>query len=545
MAQTNKEKIELNKAAQITKQLKVAKKPEKPPKKNSTEDSQQFSEIRYRTMIDQSPLSVQILAPSGETLQVNKAWEDLWGATIDQIKGYNMLKDKQLVQLGIMPYIKRGFSGNSANIPAVKYQPSDSIEGLSTVPYRWVRAFIYPVKDEKGRLREVVLMHEDITEQKKAEEALRESEEHLRFMAESVPQKVFTAEPNGDVDYFNPQWIEFTGLSFEEIKNWGWTQFIHSDDLEENIRTWKHSIETGEPFELEHRFRRHDGVYCWHISRALPLRDESGKIIKWFGSNTDIHDIKLSLQREKDLRSKAASLSAQRKELEVLNQALKEFISLASHQLRTPATGVKQYLGLLHEGFAGKLTKEQEDFVEKAYQGNQRQLDIIDDLLIVARVDAGKMSLNRIKLNLVELINEVINEQISKFESRRQEIHFKNKETKLEVSADPARIRMVLENLIDNAGKYTPEAKKISIEATKDKEFVAISVIDEGVGIKPSDFNKLFQKFSRLENPLSISSGGTGLGLYLAKKIVELHGGFISVQSSPEKGSTFTVKLPL
>ena len=113
-----------------------------------------------------------------------------------------------------------------------------------------------------------------------AEAALRDVEEErerFRFMAESMPQKIFTARPAGDVDYFNRQWMEFTGLTFEQIRDWGWTQFVHPDDLEENVLAWRQPCETGEPFHIEHRFRRADGEYRWHLSRAHAMRDADGR----------------------------------------------------------------------------------------------------------------------------------------------------------------------------------------------------------------------------------------------------------------------------
>ncbi|MDQ2743207.1 MAG: ATP-binding protein [Chloroflexota bacterium] len=141
------------------------------------------------------------------------------------------------------------------------------------------------------------------------EQSLPDREERLRFMTEFMPQKIFTAKPNGDVDYFNPPWSEFTGLSFEEIRDWGWTQFIHPDDVEENVRRWRRSIDTGEPFEFEHRFRRADGTYRWHLSRARVMRDEDGKALMWIGSNTDIDDQK-RVEHEVERRARLAALSA-------------------------------------------------------------------------------------------------------------------------------------------------------------------------------------------------------------------------------------------
>ncbi len=121
---------------------------------------------------------------------------------------------------------------------------------------------------------------------------LRASEERLSFIMKSMPQKIFTADASGNVDYFNPQWVEFTGLSFEQIRDWGWTQFVHPDDVEENVQRWTHSLATGEPFRFEHRFRRADGEYRWHLSRARAMHDAQGKIVMWLGSNTEVHEFK-------------------------------------------------------------------------------------------------------------------------------------------------------------------------------------------------------------------------------------------------------------
>ena len=150
----------------------------------------------------------------------------------------------------------------------------------------------------------ILLVIEDITERRKAEEALHDTDARFRLMSEATQQKVFTSKSNGDVDYFNPEWTHYTGLSFEQIRDWGWTQFIHPDDVDENVRVWKHSIDTGEPFAFEHRFRRADGEYRWHVSRAVPVRDEAGGVINWVGSNTDVHDIK---QADEKLRASEES----------------------------------------------------------------------------------------------------------------------------------------------------------------------------------------------------------------------------------------------
>lgn len=396
-----------------------------------------------------------------------------------------------------------------------------------------------------AKVQGTVIEFIDMTEQKKAQESLVKSEQRFRFMAETMPQKVFTATALGEVDYFNLEWLEYAGLSFDNVGNEGWLQFVHPDDLAQNSRIWQHSIETGEPFELEQRFRRYDGTYRWHISRARAMRDEQGAIVRWLGSNTDVDDIVSTTKRKNELEEITTNLQQQRTELLALNNAKDEFISLASHQLRTPATGVKQYVGIALDGYAGEITPKLRMYLERAYESNDRQLKIIDDLLKVAQVDAGKVILNKQPTNMTSMLREIVDGQSSVFKDRNQKVLFNSKDTGLHVHIDQERLRMVLENIIDNASKYTPHDKNIDIKLFVSDTNLTIIISDQGVGIDKQDQNKLFRKFSRLDNSLSVAVGGSGLGLYWAKKIVDLHGGSIAVKSSVGKGSTFTIAIPM
>ncbi len=227
-----------------------------------------------------------------------------------------------------------------------------------------------------------------------------------------------------------------------------------------------------------------------------------------------------------------------------LNRAKDEFISLASHQLRTPATGVKQYLGMVLEGFVGDLTDTQRSVLEKANESNERQLRIVSDLLKVAQVDAGKVRLRKTDVDVITLINDVIKEQRETFKKRRQTVEFRPAPGDLMLHFDRDTIRMVIENLLDNASKYSGEDKKVVVKLAEHAHEAQIAIIDNGVGIKPEDQDRLFEKFSRIENPLSTQVGGTGLGLYWAKKIIDLHQGSLTLESAAGKGTKFTIHLP-
>lgn len=227
-----------------------------------------------------------------------------------------------------------------------------------------------------------------------------------------------------------------------------------------------------------------------------------------------------------------------------LNRTKDEFISLASHQLRTPATGVKQYLGMVLEGMAGKVDPDQKKLLEKAYESNERQLTIVSDLLKVAQVDAGKVHIRKRPVDVVDLVKDVAKEQAETYASRRQKLKVIAKDKKVFAHADSGKIRMVFENLIDNASKYSDQRKTVKVIVTQEPDWVRVDIADEGVGFAPEDTDKLFEKFSRVNNPLSTHVGGTGLGLYWAKNIINLHNGMIRVESTVGEGSTFSVYLP-
>ncbi len=200
---------------------------------------------------------------------------------------------------------------------------------------------------------------------------------------------------------------------------------------------------------------------------------------------------------------------------------------------------------MLLEGYAGKLKPAQIAMVKSIYESNERQITIVNDLLKVAHVDAGQVNIQKQRINLCQLIGDIIKEQEHKFKTRHQKVVFSQRRDTIEAVVDPKNLRMVIENIVDNASKYTPDNKSIELKLAAKKKNIDIIIKDQGVGIEPRDIPKIFKKFSRLSNPLSVLVGGTGLGLYWAKKIVQLHGGTIRVASVVDQGTTFTITIPV
>lgn len=257
-----------------------------------------------------------------------------------------------------------------------------------------------------------------------------------------------------------------------------------------------------------------------------------------------IDDVTVERKLKLDLDKLTKSLTLQRDQLQGLNDAKDEFISLASHQLRTPATVVKQYVSMLTHGYAGDVTKPQLRMLNVAYQSNERQLEIIEDLLRVAKVDAGKVYLDEQPCDIGQEMEAVIQEQAVLFASRGQTVILNKPKTPVIAVYDQRLMHMVLENLLDNAGKYSDPGQKITVGISSEEGGTVVSVADRGVGIRKKDYDKLFKRFSRIDNPLSTLVGGTGLGLYWARKILDLHGGSIEVTSKVKGGTTFTVRIP-
>lgn len=326
------------------------------------------------------------------------------------------------------------------------------------------------------------------------------------------------------------------------------------DTAKELILADKHDV-----YLIDYRLGEHNGLELLRIAmpekRVQPfilLTGVGNESVEWKSLELAASDYLVKGAFNAQLLSRTLFYALQRKYIEAqrveylldLNRSKDEFISIASHQLRTPATAVKQYVGMLLEGFAGDIPDQQRKLLQRAYESNERQLKIVTDLLKVAQVDAGKIMLRKSLTSIGTVIDEVCRDLNGVFAARDQQLVFKSPKTEIIANVDSASIRMVLENIIDNASKYSESDTKVVITAESDKDCVVIDIKDEGVGIDPETASKLFEKFSRLDNSLSTKVGGTGLGLYWAKKIIDQHGGDIEYTPNRKQGTTFTVKLP-
>ncbi len=370
----------------------------------------------------------------------------------------------------------------------------------------------------------ILLAVEDVTE-RRAEAALRQSGERFRLLAESMPQIIFTATADGALDYFNGHWSEFTGLSSESIEAPNWSRFVHAHDLEENLRRWRHSVETGDPFQFEHRFRRSDGVYCWHLTRANALRDNGGRVLIWTGSSTDIDDQK---------RSQDA--------LEQADAHKNQFLAMLAHELRNP-------LAALDCGLALVRGNGDESDREWAFTMADHQVQLlrrmIDDLMDTSRITRGTFLLRKERVRTADLIERAIDTARHLAEAEGHELHVEVAPDLPELEADPARLEQVVYNLLTNAFKFTPLGGRVEVSVEAQWGELVLAVRDTGSGIAPGFLAHVFEPFAQADTTLARGRSGLGIGLTLVKAIVEMHGGSIEARSEGlNHGCEMVVRLP-
>jgi PAS domain S-box-containing protein len=383
-------------------------------------------------------------------------------------------------------------------------------------------------RDQSGKIIRSIGMVHDITERKQAEYALRESEERFRSLADSMPQLLWTALPDGTVDYYNQRYEEYQNIKQVGAKAWDWAPVLHPDDLQPTIRAWQHSLNTGETYQIEHRVRIADGSYCWHLSRGIPVYNENGDIIRWFGTATNIHDLKLAQEQLKDYAER----------LEHSNRELEQFAFMASHDLQEPLRKIEMFGDLLLERGIS-LNAQEREYLDRMRNAAGRMRDMVTGLLQLSRVTTQGRSF--VSVDLSQVTADVLTDMEEKIRRTGAKVDYSILPV---VEGDPVQLRQLMQNLIDNALKYhQPETPPhLRIHAKLLPEQAQILVEDKGIGFKQEDAERIFQPFQRLVGRSEYE--GSGIGLAICRRIVERHAGKITVLSQPGHGTTFIITLP-
>ncbi len=513
------------------------------------------SELNLRNIILQAPVAMCILREPDHIVEIaNDRMYELWGKPKEVIlnrplfDGLPEARNQGFEEL-LKDVYNTGKTFTAYGVPALLPR-KDKMETIYL-------NFVYEAfKGGNGSISGIMAVATDVTEQVIANKKIESSEARFRLMADAMPQFVWTGDAEGNLDYFNQSVYQFSGLSKERLEREGWLQIVHPDDQEENIRVWTEAISSGSDFIFNHRFKNKDGGYRWQLSRAVPQRDASGKIQSWIGTSTDIHDHKLFEEElNRMVADRTLALENNNKELERSNSNLQEFAYAASHDLKEPIRKIHFFADRLKQEHAGVLNKDGIKTLERLEVATDRMRTLVDDLLDYSQVSRG---VNRFEqVNLGEKINLVVGDL---------EMAVQEKEARITIGDMPdvrghrRQLQQLFQNLIGNALKYShphtiPQINissqlitgseagiPLNEEALKEK-FYLIKISDNGIGFDQKDAERIFQVFTRLHGNAEYK--GTGVGLSIARKVVENHKGFIYAQSNLGHGSTFFIGLPV
>ncbi len=495
------------------------------------------SEQRFRATLEQAPAGIAHLDLSGRFQIVNQKLCEIVGYSQEELAGRSFSEithpDDVATDTGNMRALIDGaVQGYSREKRFLRK------DGASV----WVGFTASLVRDRAGAPQYVLGVIEDISERKKAEAALQQSHDRYRFLADAIPQMVFTATPDGLTDYHNRGWLAYTGQTPQAARNRGWQAAVHPADHAIFSLAWAVSVAAGQAFEAESRIRRADGQYRWHLTRATPMLDGQGRIGQWVGACTDIEEHKQAeAELERRVAERTAEANQQALRAQQASRAKSEFLAMMSHEIRTPMNVIVGLADLLWD--SGVPTAQRE-YVRMLRKASEALLTVINDVLDLSAVEAGKLQIQRVQFDLPAAIESVLSVMRSRADARGLRLVFELAEdVPIHLIGDPDRLRQILLNLIGNAIKFS-ETGSVTLSIRPGDGTLTFSVSDTGIGIPIENQALIFESFTQADSSITRKYGGTGLGLAISRQLVELMSGRIWVESEVGRGSTFSFTLP-
>ncbi|MCF8255071.1 MAG: PAS domain S-box protein [Bacteroidia bacterium] len=510
------------------------------------------SEKRYNMMLMNSPFTFAVLKGNNLVIDLaNDKIKEVWGRGND-IEGKSLLEI--MPELKNTKFLKMLDEVRATGIPfhGIEVQSPKNMHGQIKEDYFFNFVF-QPYLEADQTISGITIIGNEVTEQVIAKKKIEESEKKFKQLAELLPQKVWTADEEGNKTYFNQTLLDYVGMSYEELNGAKWKQMIHPDDWEEDEMKWKKSIKSGKIYQSESRFLNKAGKYLWHMNIAVPLKDELGKIVLWIGSKTEIEKQRKQKEILKEaVEGRTSELKQANEELIKMNKELEAFTYVSSHDLQEPLRKIRTIAGRLLEKENQNLSDSGKNYFHLMQNAAERMQTLIQDLLAFSHLSMADRNFETIDLNII--IEEV-------------KIEFKDalleKNAVIEVNEIcnvkiiPFQFRQLMHNLISNSLKFSnpnlPAHIKISSEIVSNsklnfvnlipnKEYCHISISDNGIGFEKEFAEKIFEVFQKLHPKDEYA--GTGIGLAIVKKIIENHNGIIFATSILNIGTTFDIYIP-
>ena len=551
------------------------------------------SEHRYHNMIYSSPSMIAIFKGEDMIIEIaNDAILNSWDKDKNIIGKSIFTVLPEIIVQGfdklLLKVYKTGTAHHSYETPITLLR-----HGKEELIYY---SFVYqPQRNVNGEIEGVAVIATEVTPQAILNKQIKESEENFRQLAELIPEKISKADADGNVFFYNQNWINYTGLSNEELKDNGWKKIMHPDELDEINKRWEHSIKTGHNFEMEIRLLNKKGAYKWHLSRVIAVKDDKGKIRKWLGTATEIQEqvhqrellekavikrttelykankklIFESSEREKraaelviantKLVHESSEKEKRAEELVKMNKELEAFAYVSSHDLQEPLRKIQTFAGRILEKENEKLSVNGKKYFLIMQDSAKRMQTLIEDLLAFSGLTTAER-----KFEICDL-NNIIKKIKTELKETIKEKHATIEATELcRVNVIVFQFHQLMQNLISNALKFSRPKhpphiiiKSNIIEGSKlknhnlalpagwvssEKKYCHITVSDNGIGFEKEFSEKIFEVFQKLHGKEEYA--GTGIGLAIVRKIVDNHNGIITATSKLNKGTTFDIFIP-
>lgn len=472
-------------------------------------------------LIDDLPAAVAMFDREMRYLAASKRWIEDYGLTapLTGRSHYDLFPE---IPDHWKEIHRRALKGESFAAEDERFQRLDKTD-------QYLSWTVQPWRDDGDKIGGIIIATEDVTKRKLSHEALKESEERFRALVFATSQVLWTAGPDGLFirEKVHPSWLQFTGQTIEQAVGWGWLDAIHPDDRARIEPIWRRAVDTKKLYVVDYRVRRCDGEYRWMTAKGAPLLDPDGSVREWIGANSDITEREFALQ--------ALNEAHRRKD---------EFLATLGHELRTPLATIQLAMDVIEND--PTIKKKFHTLFSRMQRQVRHLTRVVEDIFQVSRMTCGQFDLRKEKRDLNEMVALIEDSHRAQFEKKGIKLNVTLADKALPISCDNVRFTQALGNLLDNAAKYTHPGGTVDLTVSRQADEALVRVRDTGIGVRPEQIKWIFGLFNQMKNGSDRAQEGIGIGLALARKLIELHDGTIEAKSEGlGRGSEFMVRLPL